>query len=989
MLGRELMSILQMNNKFERIIQTENVFLLGQIMISNDDYEICKKHFFASLVNHRCIVRPDLAISVFLVNCVIYAYKDGNFWDSIAVYLDCEKSEIAQTRANEIFMQTIRHYNLFALPDSGRNQSVENIKAHAYVANSYLDKYYDFVNAYYENVLFRQLEYSEIKEEMDDFKAYMKYSLENSENIVINLPGKASRPYGLLNCTKSVLAYGDNEFTLDLLYNSLKLIDDYYYDDVVPDKNDSDRFKSAFYEWCKKQNSSTRNSTRHRFRNLKSHNPYIKFNARNETFEIVIPAQKYRSVDCDGFMSIQIEFGEDENCAQSFTLDVYKQLGIFISEEKVFMIPSPFDRINIQFIGRDKSVVKTFSIDSSVCRIMDHRNVVIPRLVIGDNFVVVKHNEIISHNEKAITNIEYTESEFDIYTVTCKDGARIDIGYKSFRYSESDYIDYDFFERTENIYSNYYYFVTDPNDQTINVTLIHPVIYFSIEKTRLGGTAIFINSRRFLLDDLIKNYIQVVFTEQDQINECKTHVIIQLDRLFYSAIGYYEIYLDIPGNNQKTFVCKYVCFSRDFSVKKDKSIYYCSDTNEAKISFRTNINECVTIEPEYKVIDKIQNRTGDMEYTIYTFDCSQVDIAKYSFEMSDKKFFLNVPINKIMFGASPNKMEFRKTEYWYKDFPDVLYVRLPGASSAHLELNFDEFHCRAEGKLISDSLFRSEMSQINGIINDTTNKRNIYVDLFFKTYSEKKTTLRIQRLPIINPYFSDIGYDSLKKSMYININSIIGNAQVKAKIQNRKTKEIVFDSIIFEGKNYIQDLNTDCDYDIYPYMIEKKLFSTKRTELLPWGIKGQKDYSDITKCFIKIARIKNNGEKLDIGDYYLGIDHIENITEDVFRGRLFAASYKENKADFKNKSVIGYVRFDFSKVEKCFETYLSMWDNTEMDWAEIYYDKERKMLLSPNNKLLTSSDYHRFIPLFDDSATFLIKLTPKPRKEDNDDIQTN
>lgn len=978
-----------MNNKFEKIIRDENIYLLGQIIISDNDYEICKNHFFASLVNHKCMVRPDLSISIFLVNCAIHAYKDGNFWDSIAAYLGCEKSEIYQLRATEVFMQTIRHYDLFVLPVTGRTQRVENIKAHAYVANAYLGKYYDFINAYYENVLFRQLEYSEVKDEMDDFQTYMKHSVESSENIVINLPGKITRPYGLLNATKNVLAYGKADCILELFYHSLKMIDDYYYDDIVPDKNDPDRFKCVFCAWCNNQNTSTRNITRQRIRNLKSRNPYIKFNTRSKTFELIIPAQKYRSVDCDGLMHIQIEIGEDDFNSQNISLDVYKQLGIFISEEKIITIPSPFDRISIKFIGRNESVIKIFSIESSVCRIMDHRYIVVPRLITGDNYVVVSHNDTISHNEKATITIEYAKSEFDIYTVTCNDGARIDIGYKTLRYSESDYIDYDFFGMTDNIYSSYYYYVTNQNNQSVNVTLKHPVLYFSIDKNRLGGTAIFINNHRFLLEDLMKNYVQVVFIEQDPINEGKNHITLQLDRLYYSAIGYYEIYIDIPGKNKQTFICKYVCFSEDFSVKKDKSMYYCADINEAQISIRTNINDCVALNPEFSVIDLKQNQTArDYEYSTYSFDCSHIDITRYAFELNDKKFYLNVPINRIMFGASPEKMEFRKTEYWYNDFPDVLYVQLPGSSSARLELNCDGIHCQAEGELISDSLFRIEAYQINSIINDI-NKKIVYVDLLFKTFSEKKTTLRIQRLPIISPYFTDIGYDTLKKSMYININSISGKAQVKAKIQNRKTKEIVFDDIINIGRNYIQNLRDDCDYDIYPYMIEKKLFSTKETALLPWRLNGRKDYSDITNCFIKIACIKNNDEKLNTSDYYLGIDHIENITDDVFRGRLFAAAYKENKADFKNKSVIGYVRLDVPKAEKCFITHLSMWDNVEMDWAEVYYDKERKMLLNPNNKLLASFDYNRFIPLFDDSATYLLKLMPKPRKENNDDIQTN
>lgn len=64
-----------------------------------------------------------------------------------------------------------------------------------------------------------------------------------------------------------------------------------------------------------------------------------------------------------------------------------------------------------------------------------------------------------------------------------------------------------------------------------------------------------------------------------------------------------------------------------------------------------------------------------------------------------------------------------------------------------------------------------------------------------------------------------------------------------------------------------------------------------------------------------------------------------------------------------------------------------MLDYDSQDYAELYYDNKRKMLLSPNNKLLLSSNYQDFIPLYEEETVFTLEL--RERRGRKNDIQTD
>ena len=204
--------------------------------------------------------------------------------------------------------------------------------------------FYDFSYAYYENNLFRQLNSESIEEDFEDLSSFMATTLTNkNDNIVETGSNKAAKSYKLLKSTRTTFALCDSKIIRSLFFPILKLVDNYFYDSEIPQIS-KNRYEAAFIEWCRIQDakSNQKSEKLNRSRKEFSHKPYISVIVDKELSHIVIPPQKFRDEDCNGYANAIIEInGFEEN----IELDVYKSFGIYITEEKRIPIPSMEVRI--------------------------------------------------------------------------------------------------------------------------------------------------------------------------------------------------------------------------------------------------------------------------------------------------------------------------------------------------------------------------------------------------------------------------------------------------------------------------------------------------------------------------------------------------------------------------------------------------------------------------------------------------------------------
>lgn len=120
--------------------------LLGDIELSNDEYEHLKNHIKAGLTNTGEIISSHLTVAVFLVWNGIRNYSDGAYWGSVYRDLSLPNSQLKwQGYLGDIFLSLLEKYNLPRFVMGHRY--ITPILAHGRVPDS-------FVNTFLEGVIY-------------------------------------------------------------------------------------------------------------------------------------------------------------------------------------------------------------------------------------------------------------------------------------------------------------------------------------------------------------------------------------------------------------------------------------------------------------------------------------------------------------------------------------------------------------------------------------------------------------------------------------------------------------------------------------------------------------------------------------------------------------------------------------------------------------------------------------------------------------------
>ena len=98
-------------------------------------------------------------------------------------------------------------------------------------------------------MLFRVL--STKLEFFEDLSSFMATTLTNkNDNIVETGSNKAAKSYKLLKSTRTTFALCNSKIIRSLFLPILKLVDNYFYDNAVPQVG-KNRYEEAFIEWCR------------------------------------------------------------------------------------------------------------------------------------------------------------------------------------------------------------------------------------------------------------------------------------------------------------------------------------------------------------------------------------------------------------------------------------------------------------------------------------------------------------------------------------------------------------------------------------------------------------------------------------------------------------------------------------------------------------------------------------------------------------------
>lgn len=953
------------NNQIADILRENNFKLLGQIEISEKDYIELIEFVSAKVKNMYMPTIPnaDLMLSLALVQIAIRRYQDGRFWPCFEEEIGYSVPSARLNYIGKIFYKTIKQYNLF-IPrmDDGDFQYVEYIKAHAFITNYYMQGFYDFSYAYYENNLFRQLNSESIEEDFEDLSSFMETTLKNkNDNIVETGSNKAAKSYKLLKSTRTTFAICDANTIRKLFLPILKLIDNYFYDDEIPQIS-KNRYEEGFIEWCRIQDAKNnqKNEKNTRTRKEFSHKPYISVDVDKEFSHIVIPPQKFRDEDCEGHATAIIEVnGYTEN----IELDVYKSFGLYITEEKHIPIPSIFDSIDITIKTLSE---KHYHIPASNYRIFDRQWKYRNRFDIGYNYILVRHG--------VPTKWENSQDEIDSYD-----------GYRNWNYCSAiineesifyvgnkpisiigEFSAEPIFERKVEHFSAF-----NKEGNEIVVSREHPAVSFVVEKEKLNGSVLTVNNIKYSVET-IKEKICYDWPEDKR----KLAISVPLNVILPMEDKQYDVLLDVPGEGNKK-LCSYLLVKK-FDCRFNKPRY----TYDATAMLKIIKGDCL-----FDITDESWEVESESEKSItYTIpldmSSEKAELILYLYD----EYKITMPIRVFKYGFSETSMKSQRDEYiWYTELKETLYVKLPGAKSVSAyygKLDMSTF----EGILIAPDTFRIDISEFVRKINEDSQVTYHYITLEYEDNAKRRLGLPvIYRQTVIKPYFK-LFLDG--EVPYIDVD-IKGNSNVFVEIKTLSGDMVVAKKPIANGKNTFPELSKDEYYNFHPFIEEsgKFVFNTTREYMQPLSNVGCIDLDNLEKCELIIKTLSAEENILPLNyEYHLNL--IKKEDEITYIGSLIGfkiESHSKNgraryEKDSEGKAVrkkLGKVHAFVTRIEDELNVSLQVFSYDDEDWYSMYYDKSTKSLVHIDDPVLSSKEIDRFIELdeFSANTTFDIDIS--------------
>ena len=927
--------------KIQQYISRPDVKLLSQIPVSENEYKELLEYARSYVLRMymQTIVPADIVLSVALVQIAIRTYYDGNYWEYFLEELEMDVSSSKRNYIGQVFAATLRKYRLFEIPheQGAKYAYVENIKAHAFVPNNYLHGYFDFLFAFYDKNILRQLP-DNIDEEFLEMSEFFASTLRASGDSfsLTNLNNKPAKSYKLLKATRTLFAECSPDVVSKEIYRHLQIIDDFYYDNILPDRED--RFGEAFCLWQIRSteiNDSNKGTAKRRSGAF-YHKPYFCIDRANGTADLVIPEQKIRNEDFTGEVYAIVTQGGQRH---SFRLSLYRAFGVIVSEQLRVPVGNIFDDIEVIIKSNTE---KKFEIPSRPYRIFDSDSVEMLKLRAGQNYLVTqKGTEVRGHkavykNTQMPTWDEYSFSDVDEKTVIYIDNAPISI-----MGTFADGPDFAYVSKEYKLFSD---------GREIQTAFRHPAISFRLAKETYAGSFLWCNHEKYRIDDVAASVIELPYDTNSY------GVTILLDELLDEDAQKYRIFIDEPAK-QRYEICKYV-FIPDLRCMTDKLRYIFA--TEAMITLAGDYN----IEP----INAHLLQGTSNEYLVDLL--SGHEQGEFTLELGDDEYTLIVPLRIFKHGFERIWQYDRPDYLWAADLKNDLYVSMPGAVEASVYIKTKYYEISAPGTSQGNGVFRFDISELAEWLRKNANPIH-YISLKYKDNKERKLSLyKVLNRLYVNK--AEVVFD--QDDVFVDV-QYEGKSELVLRFVEEGSGKTVAEKTVFNGRNEFAELSPTGLYtmhmletlpDPFGFSTETRSIGNPRTRV------GAINYTDISNCKINVLSVSRGGEALKL-DYSYAVFSLEKQDEFTYTGIL----YEQKKVPMdapKPKSIAVAKPVIIEGIADNGEFLIvSMQTEYEEDvYDPLYYDRKLKKLV--RSDLVSVHDYSRFVPLYDDSADYQIRI---------------
>lgn len=870
----------------------KRVKYIGDILINDEEYSILIEHLKVcyNCVNSLANRKEDVLFAVALVQIGIRFYN-GKYWPHVSKEIGINIDSNKHCILGMFFYKTLKSYNKLVGDPS---EIVNNILMHCFITNYYSSDFFDFLFAYYQMDLNRDLD-----QHTKEMRSYLMNSMKKAET--------SARAYKIKKGTADAVTVNEHGCKIRVR-NILKWMDAYLFDDVLPEKS-SNRIAKLFVSWAKNSKAFDleRNGGMSRGKRGKTifKSPKLDFNQNTGDFFILLPIQTIPLQDDEetARISWRISYGDTNRVIESeveSSVVGCKTVNI----EKISIEPNDiFNSFKIELIKNDIETYKKFSITSESIRFFDDDFGFVSgnRLPCGNIYAFTKKDEKIEtnaeYNIESYGNLNLYNFYFKIGDVIKKpNGKALIVG---------DNIEEGLIEnRTYSLLA----FVKKGNDNypIFNKT---PNLLFKTKTKAENGIIIAVNGKKTRLD--LNNCIE--FRQDDSDINC---YLLNLKN-YCADNGVYEIIIDIP-NDRKNRIYHFA-YIKDFYFNYDKNSYiFCDEGSiELPIGFESN--------------DDFVKKTNENRFNFKI--TKSIEMLNF-FSPDGLNVVIDTPVLKWKFDLEDDWNICAPEKLWHKEFPEIIYFSFP-YRQLEIYSNFVDMDSYEESHVLGtydseNKAISVETRKIKSWLEMGPTLHNLYIrapelDSKFITVVTKsvlvkcnlKNDIKEKQLIIESTI---LGYSDCVVDIFCNGECIISKQPLKYNGTKIKTDNLFgdFEVIFFETDDEDDD---DFDFGVEVFSeFDKRRFRIENT-------------NDLSNKIIKVDYItedkKNNSifnpAKFYIKDFIIG-DICWDEDEQSFIGKSKSSNHLLNNLrvsiELVNNCDDKVLIYYYSEDEECFIDFL-------------------------------------------------------------------
>jgi hypothetical protein len=919
--------------KLSRRIKREmkRVKLIGDVSVDDEEFALLEERFiscYKKLVNAG--VSSDYIFDeTFLVAMVqlgIRCYRDGRFWPEISGELGIDIPSHRHDGILRSFIKSAKKYNKRIFTE---NPDIENILAHGFVSNGYLDSFFDFLFTYYRIDMERDMGQCETADLV---------------NAVIE---KNSHVREQLIRTHTQKAFSINTKGVKIrVRRIITLMDRLFFDDDFRLVS-SNRIYSGLASWAKKSTAfaKERDSREYNGTGTKglrmTTSPYIKADYDGiQSFSIIIPKQLIRS-DSEIFPDkILVKIKTTEK-AEAYPLEIYGDRGITGFRTKEISIPISHEQLFLRYsfeLAEENSKMRSLpSISKSDVRFFNEDGYLLSgeKLKTGKIYAYCRAQDEITSSCIVdmivfgnIRRSDFFLEEGDI--VFLPSGKPVSAGKIIAEGVSEKGLVRGIIAKIQNCAINLYREI--------------PYVILKMKPDRIASTIISINGNR-------RRASCVMYTEFsiDENSEERGY-FVNLSNLGISANGIYTLNISVP--NDSTSRVWTFALIHDFDFEFDGAPYI------FKSAGCITIRGCDSIYP----LDEV-DLLGEQVYG-FEFIPGRTDL-QFEKDLMNEKLIISIPIPALFWKMNEtDEWNSRQIDdLWYDQLPNVVFFMFP---TNEIELVVSDLPDDEDDtqytftKSVAKGYFICDITKLKSNLDK---RRAIWiVDLSAGAHEIELLKVGTKNVIIRTEIRPDYDHDGI-----ICMIDYFG--------KNLVAYDIEFEGLTISEKVVVEEKPVRIDakplsgiYTIRTYeLIENDLgFDDEFEELetIQRELIDPNDLSNQTIFLDKLIDTKLGGLELPLlkGNHIYGL---QRISQDKYRGKLICPLINGN-----NYCMDAVVYFAVKGENSC---YIQFTD--EDDELDLEYDKLHRTLVQNEESDLSKKDaYIRYKLLYDQNQYFKYAL---------------